>query len=49
MSGSLRRRQEWQLFTALHRAAPALSTVWDLLARGGTYAELYAIQATAYR
>ena len=31
MSGSLRRRQEWQLFTALHRSAPALSTVWWLL------------------
>ena len=31
MSPSLRHRQEWQLFTALHRAAPVLSTVWWLL------------------
>jgi ATP-binding cassette, subfamily B, bacterial len=31
MSRSPRQRQEWQLFTALHRAAPALSTIWWLL------------------
>src|SRR6476620_10955700 len=31
MSRAPRQRQEWQLFTALHRAAPALSTVWWLL------------------
>jgi ATP-binding cassette subfamily B protein len=31
MSRSLRQRQEWRLFVALHRAAPALSTIWWLL------------------
>jgi ATP-binding cassette subfamily B protein len=31
MSRAPRQRQEWQLFTALHRAAPALSTIWWLL------------------